>query len=111
MVVELRFLTMALNGILISCSTEQGAPDAHERASIVQIFRSNDINSDKCLSSSEWRKMAEASTDFVKNEASNPDQFKDWTLELFTEIDLDRNKCVTLEEYIKFSKSSQAQGE
>lgn len=110
MAVQLPLLNLALSGLLMCCSAGQLPSGSEERESIIKVFKSNDLNNNKCLSMPEWNRMTEIATDAVRNESSNADQFRDWNLEIFTEIDSDHDKCVSLSEYIEFSKKSRTFG-
>jgi hypothetical protein len=106
MFAESPFVGLILGGLLIGCSTQQRASNSEVLESIRQVFINNDLNHDECLSRSEWDLMARTSTEGIKNEASNIEQYRGWTSELFTEMDVDHSNCVTMKEYITLSKKS-----
>lgn len=110
MAAQFRCLNLVLSGLLMGCSTEKVPATSPETGAIIQVFKSNDKNNDGCLSSSEWKIMADTATDAVKNQSSNSDQFRSWILEIFSEIDSDRNGCVSVSEYSQFSKKSRLVG-
>ena len=103
---HLGFLSLPLTALIMSCSTEQFPPESQEDVSIIKTFEPNDLNKDGCLSVSEWERVANASTETIVNEASNVEQFRGWILEAFADIDANGNKCITLPEYINFSRHS-----
>lgn len=103
-------LNLTLIAFLVSCSSGQDVYNSEERSAIVQVFNANDLDKDSCLSMLEWRKMVEAATDAIKNQSSNADQFRNWNLEIFSEIDTNDDKCASLPEYIRFSNKSRVTG-
>jgi hypothetical protein len=99
-------LILALGSLVAACSAGHTSPASKEDSSIYIIFKSNDANKDRCLSLAEWQKMAQSSTDSINNQADNLRQFKAWILDTFNEVDYDGNKCISVEEYTRFSRIS-----
>jgi hypothetical protein len=93
---------------MIGCSNGQSQANLPDQTSLAQVFEANDINKDGCLSATEWETMANGATEAISNEASNADQFRRWTLGVFTDMDTNGNSCITIPEYIEFGRKSSA---
>ncbi len=81
---------------LTGCATsETGVENA-----INQIFSANDADHDGCLSRLEWARMAAMARESQASEgADNLNQVEQSYLDSFSELDGNRDQCLTEEEY------------
>ena len=93
---------------LVACAQSQQSPEPEE--AIDRIFSANDQNKDGCLSFGEWEIMTSLSDGAIKGQADNPEQFRQWNLDVFSEMELNNDKCVSKEEYLDFSRKTRTSG-
>ena len=109
MIMRSPFSTLALGILVAACSAGQTSPVSSGESAIHTVIKANDMNKDGCLSVEEWERMEKLAEDPIANQASNLDQFRNWIMETFDQIDRDNNKCVSVKEYVRSGRKSRAE--